>query len=278
MREVASKEKNYGEVINTTGQGINFVSFVDKKVVWMMSTVHDVANQPSCWRSTLHRSKVSHHLAREAVEGGLEIPYPQLSKDYNNNMGSCDSCQQIWNAYPLSKHRHRRNWWALFWMIIHASIGNALFIYQHRGFKSLTQQELQQRIGLQLLRNPASVNRKRDIEKPSIKRLSLLRRPSDEHEWERISRRRCTVCKPPRSTRLRGAAQPALQEIDYNTRQRRRKRQRGPQTTYGCKQCQAALCYNSECWRKLHSRDSDSDTETNQENVTRGKVECRRYR
>jgi hypothetical protein len=48
MREVASKEKNYGEIINTTGQGINFVSFVDKKVVWMMSTVHDVVNQPSC--------------------------------------------------------------------------------------------------------------------------------------------------------------------------------------------------------------------------------------
>jgi Transposase IS4 len=268
MREVASKEKNYGEMINTTGQGINFVSFVDKKVVWMMSTVHDVANQPSCWRSTLDRSKVSHHLARETVDGGLEIPYPQLSEDYNNNMGSCDLCQQIWDAYPLSKHRHRRNWWALFWMIIHASIGNALFIYRHRGFKSLTHQELQQRIGLQLLRNPASVNRKRDIEKPSIKRLSLLRRPSDEHEWERISRRNCAVCKPPRSTQLRGPARPALQEIDYNTRQRRRKRQRGPQTTYGCKQCQAALCYNSECWRKLHSRDSDSDTETNQENVS----------
>jgi Transposase IS4 len=137
MREVASKEKNYGEIINTTGQGINYVSFVDKKVVWMMTTVHDVANQPSCWRPTQDRSKVSHHLARETVDGGIEIPYPQLSEDYNNNMGSCDLCQQIWDAYPLSKHRHRRNWWALFWMIIHASIGNVLFIYRHRGFKSL---------------------------------------------------------------------------------------------------------------------------------------------
>jgi hypothetical protein len=44
MRKVVSKEKNYGEIINTIGQGINFVSFVSKKVVWMMSTVHDVIN------------------------------------------------------------------------------------------------------------------------------------------------------------------------------------------------------------------------------------------
>ena len=32
MREVTSKEKNYSEIINTTGQGINFISFVNKKV------------------------------------------------------------------------------------------------------------------------------------------------------------------------------------------------------------------------------------------------------
>jgi hypothetical protein len=263
MREVASKEKNYGEIINTTGQGINYVSFVDKKVVWMMTTVHDVANQPSCWRPTHDRSKISHHLAREAVDGGLELPYPQVSEDYNNNMGSCDLCQQIWDAYPLSKHRHRRNWWALFWMIIHASIGNVLFIYRHRGFKSLSHQELQQHIGLQLLRNPASVNRKIATEKPPAKRPSLLQRPSNEHEWERISRRNCVVCKPP--PRRRGPACQALQEIDNTTP---RKRKRGPQTQHGCKQCKVALCFTSECWRKLHSRDNHSDTETDQENVS----------
>jgi Transposase IS4 len=263
MREVASKEKNYGEIINTTGQGINYVSFVDKKVVWMMTTVHDVANQPSCWRPTHDRSKISHHLAREAVDGGLELPYPQVSEDYNNNMGSCDLCQQIWDAYPLSKHRHRRNWWALFWMIIHASIGNVLFIYRHRGFKSLSHQELQQHIGLQLLRNPASVNRKIATEKPPAKRPSLLQRPSNEHEWERISRRNCVVCKPP--PRRRGPARQALQEIDNTTP---RKRKRGPQTQHGCKQCKVALCFTSACWRKLHSRDNHSDTETDQENVS----------
>jgi hypothetical protein len=231
----------------------------------MMSTVHDVANQPPCWRSSLDRSKVSHHLAREAVYGGLELPYPQVSENYNNNMGSCDLCQQIWNAYPLSKHRHRRNWWALFWMIIHASISNVLFTYRHRGFKSLTHQELQQRIGLQLLRNPASVNCKREVEKPPKKKPSLLRRPSNEHEWERIPRRNCVVCKP--LPRRRGPARRALQETEYNTTQR--KRQRGPQTQYGCKQCKVALCFTSECWRKLHSLDnnSNSDIDRDQENI-----------
>jgi hypothetical protein len=228
----------------------------------MMATVHDVANQPSCWRPTQDRSKVSHHLARETVDGGIEIPHPQLSEDYNNNMGSCDLCQQIWDAYPLSKHRHRRNWWALFWMIIHVSIGNVLFIYRHRGFKLLAHQELQQRIGLQLFRNPASVNRKIATEKPPSKRRSLLRRPSNEHEWERIPRRNCVVCKPVRSTKRRGLARRApLQEIDHNTRQR--KRQRGPQTQHGCKQCKVALCFTSNCWWKQHSC-NDSDDEAGQ--------------
>ena len=33
MREVTSKEKDYGELINTVSRGINFVTFIDKKAV-----------------------------------------------------------------------------------------------------------------------------------------------------------------------------------------------------------------------------------------------------
>jgi hypothetical protein len=74
-------------------------------------------------------------------------------------------------------------------MIIHASISNVLFIYRRKGYTDavLSNKELQQRLGLQLLRNPASVSRKLEIKKPPTKRASILIRPLDEHEWERTT-------------------------------------------------------------------------------------------
>jgi hypothetical protein len=264
MREVTSKEKDYGEVINTVSRGINFVTFVDKKAVWMMSTTHDVANQPPCWRDAVTRSNVSSHLSRVSEDGCIKIPFPQLSWDYNHHMNSSDVCQQVWDQYPIYKHRHRRNWWALLWMIIHASISNVLFIYRRKGYTDavLSNKELQQRLGLQLLRNPASVGRKLGIKKPPTKRASNLTRPLDEHEWERTtSRRYCQACKPPRSTRRRG---PALQEMDTNTQGKRQRR--GRRTQHGCRQCQVAICFTSECWQKVHNDDDDSEADAGQEN------------
>jgi hypothetical protein len=49
MREVCTKEANYGEIVNTVGKGgVNFITFVDQKAVWMMSTVHNAVNNPWC--------------------------------------------------------------------------------------------------------------------------------------------------------------------------------------------------------------------------------------
>jgi hypothetical protein len=92
MREVTSKEKDYREVINTVSRGINFVTFVDQKAVWMMSTTHDVVYQPPCWRDAVTRSNVSSHLSRVSEDGWIEISFPQLSWDYNHHMNSSDVC------------------------------------------------------------------------------------------------------------------------------------------------------------------------------------------
>jgi hypothetical protein len=63
MDLIASKEKHYGEIINTVGKGINYITYIDQDAVWMLSTVHDVANQPPCWRPAENRVHASHHLA-----------------------------------------------------------------------------------------------------------------------------------------------------------------------------------------------------------------------
>ena len=135
-------------------------------------------------------------------------------------------------------------------MIIHASISNVLFIYRKKGYANslLTHQVLQQRLALQLLPNPASVNRKIEVEKPIAKRPSLLRRPSNEHEWKKLPTRLwCVACRPTPSTRRRGKA--ILQGMDINTTNNR---QRGRQTQHGCVEHDVPLCHTSECWDKLH--------------------------
>jgi hypothetical protein len=99
----------------------------------------------------------------------------------------------------MTKHQHFRNWWPLLWMIIDASIANALCIYRLRGFKEadISQSLLQERLGLQLLRNPASVNRVKDpLFSARTNQPSLLKHPQTEHGWTSVILRECVVCKP----------------------------------------------------------------------------------
>jgi hypothetical protein len=115
LDSMASKEKNYGEYVNTVvADGkINCITFIDQGAVWMMSTVHDVANQEPCWRLAIKRKTASHHLARESTNG-VQLPYPQISYDYNHFINGSDLYQQLWNEYSVAEHAHRRNWWPLF--------------------------------------------------------------------------------------------------------------------------------------------------------------------
>jgi len=280
MDKVCSKNKNYGEVINTVGKGVNYITYIDQDAVWMLSTTHDIANQPQCWRDESKRTHASHHLAREKPDGGVEIPYPQISHDYNHWMNGSDICQQVWNKYTTSRHCHRRNWWPLFWHIIDASISNVLYIYRLKGYTDhdLTHLELQERLGHQLLRNPASVSRKIDSTSITItKRPSLVQRPANEHSWTRVTMRYCVVCKaakagPPRKRgpgkRSKKGAQlrRILQELHPNAIPQPQKRKRSKQTTWGCADCEVALCRSSWCWQRHHG-------EIEQENQDESEIE-----
>jgi Transposase IS4 len=266
MDKVCSKERNYGEVVNSVGKhGVNFITYVDQGAVWMMSTTHNVANDPTCWRDSIKRPKASDHLARTSIDGGIELPFPQISYDYNHHMNGSDLCQQVWNEYTTSRHTHFRSWWPLFWQLIDASIANVLYLYRLKGFSrdELSHSQLQERLGLQLLRNPASVSRIiKSTSHASTKRPTLLRRPTNEHTWERITRRYCVVCKPPPRERGKGKV---LQELgNYNTRDTRDNtvpRKRTKQTTWGCVECQVAVCKSPWCWRKHRGDTNEGNDE-----------------
>jgi hypothetical protein len=65
LDKVSLKERNYSEIVNTVGKGINFITFIDQGAVWMMLTVHDVANQPPSTQHISLRPTASIHLATE---------------------------------------------------------------------------------------------------------------------------------------------------------------------------------------------------------------------
>ena len=178
-------------------------------------------------------------------------------------MNGSDLCKQSWNKYNLSNHAHLRSWWPLFWHLISASISNVLYLYRLKGINEseLTHLQLQERLGLQLLRNPAAVSRKVDMTSIALtNRPSLVRRPLYEHRWTRVPKRRCVVCTPPaKRGRPRGwrglRRREALQELEVNIVQARPARQAVKRSTWGCYECEVALCKDSFCWQRHHGED-----------------------
>jgi hypothetical protein len=257
LRDCTDKKHDYGLICNSVVSGVNQVTFVDQKAVHMMTTAHDVVNEDPYWRDTSTRRNVSLQRVRETA-GRTELPYPQVSHDYNHGMNSCDVASQVWSYYSVSRYSHWRNWWPMLWIILDASIANVLYLYRLKGFSesNLSHRELQTRIGLQLLQEPASVLRQH--RGPVV---ILNSKPSkikkSEHQWIEAGttnqghprRGECVICKaPPEKTgRPRKEQRIPLQELSTNTR-----RQRGPRSYWKCRECDVFLCRDSTCWQRQH--------------------------
>ena len=261
LRECTDKKSDYGLVCNSVFGGVNHVTFIDQKAVHMMTTAHDIVNQDPYWRDAKTRRNACLTRSRETA-GRTELPYPQLSHDYNNNMNSCDLASQVWSYYTVSRYSHWRNWWPMLWIVLDASIANVLYLYRLRGFteSQLSHRDLQTRIGFQLLRNPASVLRERASTTIAIGlQPSKTRRP--RHQWIRAGKtpqghdRRgyCEQCKTSLGHGGRRATMTPLQEISTNARHERR----GPRTSFKCKECDVWLCHNSVCWQRHHLNPED---------------------
>jgi len=214
----------------------------------MITTTHDVKNEPFAWRDAATRRNACLERAREKA-GRTELPYPQLSHDYNQGMNSCDVASQVWSYYSGARYSHWRNWWPMLWLILDASIANVLYLYRLKGYaeSNLSHRQLQTTIALQLLGQPASVLRKRE----SNARTIGLKQPSIKqplHQWVKPGGSGwCRQCKPPRGMPGLPKERQPLRELSTNVQ-----RYRGAQTRYKCIECDAWLCQNSTCWQRYH--------------------------
>jgi Transposase IS4 len=251
LRDCTTKSEDYGLLCNTVYNSVNHVTFVDQKAVHMMTTAHDVKNDELAWRDACTRRNACLERSRETA-GRTELPYPQLSEDYNQGMNSCDVASQLWSYYSVSRYSHWRNWWPMLWLILDASIANVLYLYRLKGFTEpqLSHRRLQTTIALQLLRQPAAVlrNRESDVQVYGQRR-SIIKQP--QHQWIQPGQRgECVQCRPTpkRGAPIKDQRQP-LQEVDINARP---KRPRYPRSSYKCKECDVWLCQNSTCWQRYH--------------------------
>jgi hypothetical protein len=267
LRDCTTKKKDYGLICNSVVSGVNQVTYVDQKAVHMMTTAHDVVHEELCWRDASTRRKVSLERARETA-GRTELPYPQVSHDYNHNMNSCDVASQVWSYYSVSRYSHWRNWWPMLWIILDASIANVLYLYRLKGHAEadLSHRELQTRIGLQLLQDPASVLRQRDSQIVILgQKPSLIEQP--HHKWIKGGttagghqrRGECYECRPSHKLgrAFKEKDRPPLQELSTNTD--RCRRPRVPRTSYKCEACDVWLCRDSTCWQRHHLTMEDQD-------------------
>ena len=251
LRDCTEKKSDYGLMCNSVFDGVNHVTFVDQKAVHMMTTAHNVVDEPPCWRDAKTRRDVCLDRAREAA-GKTELPYPKLSHDYNHGMNSCDVASQVRSYYSVSRYSHWRNWWPMLWIILDASVANVLYLYRMKGFTetNLSHRDLQTRLGLQLIRNPASVLRKQESQV-----IVMGQKPSriaeSAHQWVKPGTRGyCEQCAPaqPRG-RPRETGRTPLQEISINLS---RHELRGPRSSFKCKECDVWLCRDSTCWQRWH--------------------------
>ena len=105
LRDCTNKAMDYGLLCNSVYGGVNHVTFVDQKAVHMMTTAHDVKNEEPAWRDATTRRNACLERSREQA-GRTELPYPQLSQDYNKGMNSCDVASQLWSYYSVSRYSH----------------------------------------------------------------------------------------------------------------------------------------------------------------------------
>ena len=75
LRDCTDKSTDYGLVCNSVYGGVNHITFVNQKAVHMITTAHDVKNQPPYWREAAARRNAYLTRSREK-SGRTELPYP----------------------------------------------------------------------------------------------------------------------------------------------------------------------------------------------------------
>ena len=174
----------------TSEYGITMFKWKDKKDVYLLSNCHDPYET-----ITVNR--------KEKDGSIIEIPCPNILKDYNANMNFVDNFDRLKNDYQID--RKSKKWYLrLFFHFLDAAITNSFIIYKDIGVEKITNKEFRRRVYEGLLAkaivcsqsSTSSSTRRKSVEvkghKPFVSRT--IRLESASHQPVRSTSKRCALC------------------------------------------------------------------------------------
>lgn len=216
-KELQSKKLKKGEVRAFQRGKVCIIKWMDKKVVSLLSTIHN----PEMIEVPSHNDEVRKK--------------PQVVMEYNNTMGGVDRLDQHLTNYPIIKKRGKKYYKKIFFHLFDISLWNAFVLYQKHGGKY---SNLNFRLDLvdRLIERHGTVNER--IGRPGI--LPNPLRLTERHFLEVI---------PATEKKLRPTRQCFVCCSKRNESGKRIRRE----TRYFCPDCGVGLCL-SPCFKIYHTK------------------------
>jgi hypothetical protein len=192
----------------------------------------------------------------EPVFGSLprkQLPIPRAINDYNHGMNGGDVANQLRVTYDPQR-REQRTWRALFQFFFKTSLVNAYLLHhwqkfgppndeseeaaeardhqpRHRMFREALIEACWSYTGLVGPTAPSAIN----------------------HDWQKLDTRSrsCILCRSRGGTntlKMKAKKRNVLGQVSENIIGR------PSRTSWGCKQCQVALCKEGDCWGAYHNK------------------------
>ena len=92
---------------NKIWEGASYLSFIDMKATWIMTTIHDVIHEALLIKPIKKRPGASKEIIIHNDEGNLALPFPQVLNDYNQGIGDCDVHSQFISVYTTARTHQR---------------------------------------------------------------------------------------------------------------------------------------------------------------------------
>lgn len=220
---VSDKKMTRGEFqFRCSEDGIVALQWKDKKSILFLSNFHDIDDVSTVGRKNKDGSV-------------MQIPCPQIVKDYNSNMGHVDKADMLKSLYEID--RKSKKWWLrIMWHFLDVAVVNSFLLFQERSeSKSMSLKEFRLAIiaGIIGAKKSSPRGARASVKKQSFfKPYVPIEKRFDKaaHLPVRGTSRRCAFCS--------SAAQPH-------------------RTKWSCENCGVGLCMNDtkNCFAKYHKKD-----------------------
>ena len=143
LKDLSTLDKARGSNRYVKDRNLLFVQWRDNKVVNFLSTMHQRTTNGTCKR----RSKVNNKFQK------LDVPQPQLVRDYNKYMSGVDRSDQMINKYN-SLRKTDKYWKTIFYHLLDIARVNSFILFRsHTGNRRVNQLDF----NLELIRQLSSI-------------------------------------------------------------------------------------------------------------------------